>query len=190
MAYGNVYIFNLYVESMTQFNLNGQGSAGSIAAPVKTTTVPYAPQQLAVARTNLTINQLNSPLFVIGANNISVNYGGEVWQGTVTIPQPPNPSLQADLWLYVCYEKAFLFDTSGTMIPQQGAGGVANLQSTSSASGVIELTKEGGSQEEGGGAHGYADAEGGAEGDDESPAEASSTGEEGGDDETEGSKNY
>lgn len=169
MAYGNVYIFNLYVESMTQFNLNGQGSAGSIAAPLKSTTPPYAPQQLVVARTNLTINQLNAPLFVIGANNISVNYGGEVWQGTVTIPSPPNPSLQADLWLYIAYQTAFLFDTSGTMIPQQGAGGVANLKSTGdAASGVIELTVVEGGQEEGG-AYGQSEGEGDA------PAEASTT---------------
>jgi hypothetical protein len=166
MAFGNVYIFNLYVESMTQFNLNGMGSAGSIAAPVNTTKPPYVPAQLMVGRTNLTVDQLNSPLFVNGANNILVNYGGENWKGTVTIPGPPSPSMQADLWLYIAYKTAFLFTTDGKMIPQQGPGGGAPLTSTGgndSASGVIELTSaEEGEQQEGGGAYGSSEGEGGA----------------------------
>lgn len=141
MAYGNVYIFNLYVESMTAFNLNQQGSAGTIAAPVKTTTPPYAPQQLVVARTNLTFDQLNSPLFVNGDNQISVNYGGEVWKGTVNIPGPPSPSLQADLWLYIAYQQAFLFDTTGTMIPQQSGGTIAEVSGQGSGGGGIRLTR-------------------------------------------------
>jgi hypothetical protein len=162
MAYGNVYIFNLYIESMTQFNLNGQGSAGTIAAPVKTTTTPYAPQQLVVARTNLTQSQLNSPLFVTGANNILVNYGGEAWKGTVTIPDPPSPSLQADLWLYIAYQTAFLFTTDGKMIAQQGPGGGASLTSTSSAGGVIELTATDETSDKGG-AYGSSEGEGGGQ---------------------------
>lgn len=146
-TYGNVYVFNLYVESMTAFALNNQGSAGTIAAPVKTTTPPYVPQQLIVARTNLTVGQLNGPLFVNGANSVLINYGGETWSGTITIPGPPNPSMQADLWVYIAYQQAFLFDTSGTMIPQQGAGataaGGAKL-TASSGGGAAQLTQTSG----------------------------------------------
>lgn len=162
MAYGNVYIFNLYINPVNQFNLNSQGSAGSIAAPAKTTTPPYAPQQLVVARTNLTVDQLNSPLFVVGANSISVNYGGQMWQGTVTIPSPPNPSLYADLWLYVCYQKAFLFDTNGTMIPQQSSDGSATLRAVGSEGNDVDGESGGGESGGEGSAYGHAEGEGGA----------------------------
>lgn len=128
-GFGNVYVFNLYAEAMTAFNLNGQGSAGKIGAPVSTSTPPYVPSQLVVSRTNLNQGQLSSPLFVQGANTINVNYLGQSWQGTVNIPT--QPGLQFDLWLYVGYQIAFLFDTQGTMIPQSGPGGSLSLTPTS-----------------------------------------------------------
>jgi hypothetical protein len=120
MPFGNVYVFNLYVEDMVQFGLNNQGSVVKkpVASPQKTTDPPYAPSQVVVARTNLTQDQLNTPLFVNGPNDILVGYGTDLWKGTVTIPHPPAPSLSADLWLYVGYRKAFLFDTVGNMMPQ------------------------------------------------------------------------
>jgi hypothetical protein len=140
MAFGKVYVFNLYVEDMASLNLNNQlASAGTISSPDPGTKPPYTPQQLVVPRTNLTPAQLTgTPLFCNGPNSIAVNYGGEQWTGTITIPGPPDPAMKADLWLYICYKKAFLFETSGTMIPQQSAGGVAEL-SGGGASGAATL---------------------------------------------------
>lgn len=125
MAYGNVYVFNLYGAAATQVNINGQGSAGTIASPVKGSAAPYyAPQQLAVARTNLTPDQLNNPLFCNGPNSIKINYDGYTWSGTITIPGPASIPLQNDLWLYLAYGQMFLFDTTGTVIPQPAGGGL------------------------------------------------------------------
>jgi hypothetical protein len=130
-GFGNVYVFNLYVENMTAFNLNGQGPAGTIAGPVETSTPPYEPQQLVVSRTNLTQSQLSSPLFVQGSNDITVDYLGQAWKGTVVIGT--QPALQYDLWLYIGYQVAFLFDTVGNMIPQSGPGGTLTLVPTAAS---------------------------------------------------------
>jgi hypothetical protein len=129
MAYGNVYVFNLYGSAATQVNINGQGSAGSIAAPAKGSASPfYSPPQLVVGRSNLTPDQLNNPLFCNGPNTVKINYDGYSWSGTITIPPPASMPLQNDLWLYLAYGQMFLFNTSGTIIPQPGGGG--GLQAT------------------------------------------------------------
>jgi hypothetical protein len=128
MAYGNVYIFNLYNDVANLTQLNGQGPAGSaIAAPTKGSTSPfYAPQQTVIARTNLMLSQLNSPLFVNEqnageVNTLTINYGGQGWNAKVSIPVPPQPRLETDLWLYLAYQQAFLFDsTTGGLIEQPG----------------------------------------------------------------------
>lgn len=124
MAYGSVYIFNLYREAVTVTALNGLGPGGSIAAPAKGTSAPYyAPQQTSLGRTNLTIKQLTAPLFVNGPeiNKLTLNYGGQAWEADVFIPEPPNPPLETDLWLYLAYKEAFLFDSSnGAIILQPG----------------------------------------------------------------------
>ncbi len=137
MAYGNVYIFNLYPDTASLTDLNGQGPAGSIAAPTKGSSTPYwEPQQAVVARTNLDLEQLSSPLFVnAGAagesNTLSINYGGQAWRAHVQIPNPPDPQLESDLWLYLAYEQAFLFNSvDGQLIPAPGNPG-----------GAIPLTK-------------------------------------------------
>jgi hypothetical protein len=135
MAYGNVYVFNLYGSAATQVNINGQGSAGSIGAPVKGTASPpgfYAAPQLVVGRSNLTPDQLNDPLFCNGPNTIKINYDGYSWNGTITIPPASSMPLQNDLWLYLAYGQMFLFNTSGTIIPQPGGGG---LQATKGGGG-------------------------------------------------------
>ncbi|HEV7642391.1 MAG TPA: hypothetical protein VGO50_00490 [Pyrinomonadaceae bacterium] len=116
MAYGNVYIFNLCAEEMFISNLNGMGPLGSVASPLRSTNPPYVPQQLIASRTNLTLQQLNSPLFVIGENQLTINFAGESRLCRVSIPSPPNPPLQADLWLYIAYRQAFLFDTAGNLL--------------------------------------------------------------------------
>jgi hypothetical protein len=124
MAYGSVYIFNLYREAITVTELNGQGSGAKIAAPAKGTSAPYyAPQQTSLGRTNLTIKQLNEALFVNAPelNKLTLNYGGQAWGAEVLIPEPPNPPLETDLWLYLAYKEAFLFDSSnGAIILQPG----------------------------------------------------------------------
>ncbi|MCA1614958.1 MAG: hypothetical protein LC795_15165 [Acidobacteria bacterium] len=153
MAYGNVYVFNLYGSAATQVNINDQGSAGSIAAPTKGAKSPYyAPQQLAVARTNLTPDQLNNPLFCNGPNTVKVNYDGYTWSGKITIPGPATIPLQNDLWLYLAYGQMFLFDTNGALQPQP-AGPSAMLRKAASPVGATK----------GGGAKGGA-AKGGAKG--------------------------
>jgi len=114
-GFGNVYVFNLYVEDIISFTLNGQNSAGKIVCPSAVTTkTPYSPQQLPVSRTNLNKSQLNSSLFVQGNNSMTVDYLGQSWTATVTIPV--QPALQLDLWLYVAYQQAWLFDTSGDLL--------------------------------------------------------------------------
>lgn len=117
MAYGNVYIFNLYLEEIFISNLNGMGPLGSVASPSRSTNNPrYIPGQLAAQRTNLTLSQLDSPLFVLGENQLTINSAGESRNCRVSIPSPPDPSLQADLWLYIGYREAFLFDTTGNLL--------------------------------------------------------------------------
>jgi hypothetical protein len=142
MAYGNVYVFNLYSIGVTSFNINQIGSAGTIGAPSKTSATPYSPPQLVVARTNLTPDQLDNPLFCVGPNSVSINYGGEKWTGTVTIPAPPSPPLQADLWLYLAFGQMYLFDTSGAMIPQPSGSGGAMLMKSGGGGGAAQLTKQ------------------------------------------------
>lgn len=131
-TYGSVYIFNLYPDTASLTDLNGQGGVGSIAAPTKGSSAPYyAPQQVSVTRTNITLDELNGPAFVNAGrggspevNTLSVNYGGQAWQAKVQIPNPPDPQLEADLWLYLAYQQAFLFNaTDGQLIPgPSGAG--------------------------------------------------------------------
>jgi len=116
MAFGNVYVFNLYADNMSALNLNGMGSAGSVGAPTRSSNPPYAPRQMVVARTNLNRDQIDYPLFVNGNNDLSVNFSGESWRGAISIPSPPQITLQADLWLYIGYQNAFLFDTSGALL--------------------------------------------------------------------------
>jgi hypothetical protein len=142
MAFGNVYVFNLYVEDMAALQVNNLGTAGTIAAPQLTNS--YVPSQLKVARTNIPVDDLDSPIFTLGDNSIRVNYGGESWVGVINIPSPPDPAMKADLWLYICYKKAFLFETSGTMLPQNGEGGAAGLKAVGGKSdGGANLTSEG-----------------------------------------------
>lgn len=112
-GFGDVYVFNLYVSNITRIGLNGQDSAGTIAAPTPTSKYPYQPSQLAISRTNLTVSQLSSSLFVQGDNTLTVNYFGESWTATITIGDKIKSGLQYDLWLYVCYQTAWLFDTFG-----------------------------------------------------------------------------
>ncbi len=116
MVFGNVYVFNLYADNMSALNLNGMGSAGSVGAPTRSSDPPYAPAQLIVPRTNLNQQQIDYPLFVNGSNDLSFNFGGESWRGEISIPSPPQIPIQADLWLYICYRKAFLFDTTGNLL--------------------------------------------------------------------------
>ncbi len=121
MAYGNVYVFNIYSVGVTTISINNMPSAGTIGAPAKSSTPPYSPPQLVIARTNLLPGQLDSSLFCVGDNTVTVNYGGQNWTGTVTIPKPPAPPLQRDLWLYLAFEQMFLFDSAdGSIIPQPG----------------------------------------------------------------------
>lgn len=112
-GYGNVYIFNLYVEEITKFNLNDQGSAGSIIAPSQNTKPLYVPQQIAVSRTALPLNNLNSPLFVQGKNVFTADYLGQNWSGVANIDPTIFPALNFDLWLYVAFQTAWLLDTFG-----------------------------------------------------------------------------
>jgi hypothetical protein len=152
MAYGNVYVFNLYGSAATQVNINGQGSAGSIAAPAKGSASPYySPPQLVVGRSNLTPDQLNNPLFCNGPNSIKINYDGYSWNGTITIPPPASMPLQNDLWLYLAYGQMFLFNTSGTVIPQPTGGG--GLQATRGGGSSLSapLKKGGAAKESAGG---------------------------------------
>jgi hypothetical protein len=123
MAFGNVYIFNLYVEGISAFDLNGQGSIGRTGSPTRSGDPAYSAPQLVGMRTNLNTAQLNSPLFVNGQNQISINYGGDRWSGSVTIPGPPQLSPQADLWLYIGYKVALLFDSTGNLLNQEALRG-------------------------------------------------------------------
>jgi hypothetical protein len=139
--FGNVYIFNLYSVPVSKFNLNGQGSAGAIKAPSAASAAPYTPQQLVVARTNQTSNQLDSPLFVVGDNQITVNYQGQNWKGTINIPS--NIPLQSDLWLYLAFGQMFLFLTTGEIVPQVGGGGLQMTKGGAATSLSAQLTKQG-----------------------------------------------
>jgi hypothetical protein len=131
MAYGNVYVFNLYTESASLTDLNGQGSPGGPIAPPAKGAGPYwVPQQAGpIGRTNLELTQLSSPLFVNRGgsldqfNTLSVNYGGQAWRVHLTIPDPPDPNLESDLWVYLAYQQAFLFNAvDGSLIPPPGPG--------------------------------------------------------------------
>jgi hypothetical protein len=120
VAFGNAYIFNLYSEP-ADVSMNGQGSAGRIAAPSPSSTPPYTPSQIVVPRTNLTQDQLwGQTVLCQGQNDISINYGGQQWRVSVTIPPPPSPPLEQDLWLYLAYQQAFLFTSYGALINAPG----------------------------------------------------------------------
>jgi hypothetical protein len=123
VAFGNVYVFNLYTEPAGLI-LNGQGPAGTIPAPDRSSGAPYTPSQVAVPRTNLTQDQLSGQIaFCQGDNYIGINFGGQQWQLRLTVPSPPNPPLEADLCLYLAYGNAYLFTAYGT--PIQAPGGRA-----------------------------------------------------------------
>jgi hypothetical protein len=139
--YGNVYVFNLYSVPVSKFNLNGQGSAGTIKAPSASSAAPYTPPQLVVARTNQTVSQLDGPLFVVGANQITVNYQGQNWGGTISIPN--NIPLQTDLWLYLAFGQMFLFLPNGEIVPQTGGGGLQATKGGAASSLSAKLTKKG-----------------------------------------------
>ena len=114
MAYGNVYVFNMYSQTPLDFKLNGQGLAGKIgemAGPA------FTPKQIVVGRTNLNKGNLTSPLFVSGENDIQVSTMGQrVFGGTVTIPASSVIPLNESLWIYIAYEKLFLFNTNGMIL--------------------------------------------------------------------------
>ena len=113
-GYGNVYIFNIYSENIAKFNLNDQGSAGTIVAPSKTATKsPYQPQCISVSRTALPKANITSPLFVQGNNEFTVDYLGQNWTGTANIDPTIWPALNTDLWLYVFFQMAWLLDPMG-----------------------------------------------------------------------------
>jgi hypothetical protein len=123
-TFGNVYVFNESGANITAFILNNVGSAGSIAGLSEATTPPYEPFQLAVGRTNLLKEQLDSPLFVEGANSIVVVIEGENWAFTITIPPPPGgPGLALDLLLHIYFyaKKAILLDNIGNILDEAGA---------------------------------------------------------------------
>lgn len=124
-GWGNVYVFNLYGSPVSGFNLNSQGSAGTVPIPDK--TKGYTPSNIAVERTNLEVGQLTSPLFVNGSNSFTVNYSGTNWSGSVTIPGLGEFPSEADFVLYLAYDKAFLFSASGTFVPQPTADGAVVL---------------------------------------------------------------
>lgn len=117
MPAGTVYVFNLY-DMQASLILNNQGGVGTIPPPSPSGPAPYAPQQLAVPRTNLPPGQFTSPLFAVGPNSVVVNLGGQTWVGTITIPPPPSPRLNEDLWLYLAYAQMFLFDSTGQLLQQ------------------------------------------------------------------------
>lgn len=143
---GNVYIFNLYSASVTSININGQNSSGTIGAPAKTTTPPYAPPQLMVPRSQYPPNTLDSGAFCFGDNTVSINYGGEQWSGTITVPRPPNPPQAADLWLYLAFEQMFLFNSLDGSIIQQPGGGMLKAQTKGGGGGSdsAPLKRQGG----------------------------------------------
>jgi hypothetical protein len=142
--FGNVYIFNLYVEGITAIGLNNQPvTGGTIAGPLVSTTPPYVPQQLSISRTNLNQGQLNSALFVQGMNTITVDVPGQSWTGKLNIDPVAAPALAFDMWLYVATVTQesgllagimMLFDTQGHMLPQSGPGGILTLSSSGASS--------------------------------------------------------
>jgi hypothetical protein len=114
MASGNVYVFNLYSEP-AMVNLNTQGMPAMI--PATSSSSSYVPSPTVVPRTNLSRDQLGGQtLFCLGDNDIVVSYGTGMWRTSVTIPAPPNPPLEQDLWLYLAYRNAFLFNSDGVLI--------------------------------------------------------------------------
>jgi hypothetical protein len=121
---GNVYVFNLYVENASSFGVNEQGSAGTISAP---SGPPWTPSALVVPRTNAPRDQLTSPMFAVGDNDIGINYAGQDWMGVVNIPAPPDVRFEDDLWLYLAYAQAFLFKSTGELLPDPRSGGAISL---------------------------------------------------------------
>lgn len=117
MAFGTVYVFNLYDQPASLKDLNGNGPPANapIAPPQKGNQAPYwTPSQAGVSRTNLNLSQLEDPLFVQApdVNSLRIDYGGQNWLAHVTIPLPPHPNLETDLWLYLAYQQAILFDSA------------------------------------------------------------------------------
>jgi hypothetical protein len=113
---GNVYVFNLYVQNVTSFTVNGQASAGTIVAPSQTTKALYVPQQLVVPRTPYPKQDVNSSLFAQGENDFTVDFPYQNWTGSLTI-DTTWPALNFDLWLYVTFQAAWLLDTFGHFQP-------------------------------------------------------------------------
>jgi hypothetical protein len=124
VALGNTYIFNLY-SVPANVNLNYQGRAGTIPAPSKNAPAPYTPSQIVVPRTSLNQEQLSGQIVMCqGQNDIAID-GGQRKQVTVVVPPPPAPPLEDDLWLYLAYEEAYLFNSRGVLIP--GANGIKSF---------------------------------------------------------------
>jgi len=117
--FGNVYVFNEDILNITAFNLNDQGSTGMIEGLSEETTPPYQPYQLVVARTNLDREQLTSPLFVEGPNDVLIGLeGGYIRDFTITIPPPSQAPLESDLLLHIYGGKAILLNIVGNILEE------------------------------------------------------------------------
>ena len=116
MDCGNVFVFNIYSEPISELRLNNQQSAGAIAAPSITSSPPLTPPQLAVARTNLTLEQIEWPLFVNGINYIQLVGSGQVRILEIEIPLPPSTPLQENLTLYLAWNFAMLISSAGRLL--------------------------------------------------------------------------
>jgi hypothetical protein len=129
-AFGNVFIFNLYPDAAQVTDLNGQGAVGAIPSP---DPEGWTPQHIMAPRTNVSLEQLDTPAFVSAgesnqANSLTLNYGGQAWRAEVVIPNPPDPPLEVDLWIYLTYELFMLAGSAtGQVIPQPG-GALGRIQ--------------------------------------------------------------
>ena len=123
MAFGTVYVFNIYSAKIVSLSVNDQSFTTPIEPPIRSNTAdsPYTPFSVPVPRTNLTAGQLNGPKFVNGVNNITIHYEGDNGKLQIKIPAPPELPLESDLWLYLSYKHASLYETTGTPLPNPQA---------------------------------------------------------------------